>query len=121
VTAMLMSVGIAVAGSPVIALLTNVEAVRASAATFLPWAVAAPVVSVWCYLLDGIFIGATRTAEMRNAMIASLLAFLGAWWWLADAFGNHGLWLALLFYFIARAASLAWYLPSVRAAVVTTR
>ena len=83
------------------------------------WAVAAPIVSLWCYLLDGIFIGATATREMRNAMLVSLLLYLAAWW-LFQAMGNHGLWCALFIYFIARALSLAIYLPDVRAKAEAT-
>tara|TARA_R110002073_G_scaffold47089_15_gene128080 strand:+ start:6695 stop:8005 length:1311 start_codon:yes stop_codon:yes gene_type:complete len=98
-------------GADVVSLLTNVEPVRQATEVFLWWAIASPIVSVSCYLLDGIFIGATRTPEMRNAMIISLIAFLGLWWLAVPVFGNHGLWLALHGYFIARALSLSYYLP----------
>ncbi|MEX0942562.1 MAG: MATE family efflux transporter [Pseudomonadales bacterium] len=106
-----LSLVFALTGIPVINLLTNVIAVREAAVVFLPWAVAAPVVSIWCYLLDGIFIGATRSIEMRNAMIASLVLFLAAWY-LLSGLGNHGLWAALMVYFIARAVCLYWYFPA---------
>lgn len=104
-----------VGGPAVIDLLTNVPDVREASRDYLIWAVAAPVVSLWCYLLDGVFIGATCTREMRNAMIVSLLAFLAGWYLLQGPFGNHGLWMSLQLYFIARALSLTWYLPNVRA------
>jgi len=94
--------------------LTDVESVRNSARTYLPWVIAAPLLSFWCYLLDGIFIGATKTAEMRNAMVTSLALYLLAWWQLTPIFGNHGLWLSLMVYFVARAATLYYYLPRVR-------
>ncbi|HKI75096.1 MAG TPA: MATE family efflux transporter [Pseudomonadales bacterium] len=113
-TAAVISVGLYFAAIPVIAVLTNVDAVRNTAAIYLPWAVAAPIVSVWCYLLDGIFIGATRTVEMRNAMIVSLAVYLAAWYPLQAHFGNHGLWSAFIIYFVARALSLLVYLPRVR-------
>jgi MATE family multidrug resistance protein len=100
-------------GPWVIDILTNVPEVRETARTFLIWVVAAPLVSLWCYMLDGVFIGATCTREMRNAMVISLAVYLGAWWLLVE-FGNHGLWSALFIYFIARALSLAIYLPNVR-------
>jgi MATE family multidrug resistance protein len=112
-TALVLSGLFWLSGGWLIDLLTNVEAVREASRTFLWWAVLAPVISVWCYLLDGIFIGATRTPEMRNAMIGSLLAYLGLWWVAVPPFGNHGLWLALHGYFIARALSLAYYLPRI--------
>lgn len=107
-------------GGPfVIDLLTNVPEVREASRVYLVWAIAAPVVSLWCYLLDGVFIGATCTKEMRNAMIISLLAFLAGWYLLQGPFGNHGLWLSLQLYFIARALSLAWYLPNVRTQTIS--
>lgn len=99
-------------GSPVINLLTNVEEVREATRIYFWWVVVAPPISVACYLLDGAFIGATRTREMRNAMIVSLAVYLLTWWFAVGALGNHGLWLSLMVYFIARAATLAFYLPA---------
>lgn len=119
VTSTLLSLGFYVSATPVIALLTNVVEVRNVANEYLMWAVLAPVISVWCYLLDGIFIGATRTVEMRNAMIISLVAFLIAWYFLQSHYGNHGLWAALMIYFVARAASLYVYLPRLKQMTVT--
>lgn len=111
VTAILLSLLFWLGGEAVISLLTNIESVRDSTAVFIWWAIFAPIVSVWCYLLDGVFIGATKTPEMRNAMIASLIVFLGMWWLVTPQLGNHGLWLALYGYFIARTLSLGYYLP----------
>jgi multidrug resistance protein, MATE family len=82
--------------------MTGIEAVRASAMTYLPYLVATPVISVWAFLFDGVFIGATRTAEMRNGMAVSLLAFWLAAWLLIPLWGNHGLWLAFLLLMSAR-------------------
>jgi MATE family multidrug resistance protein len=110
-TAVLVSVCFVVVGGLAIDLLTNVTEVREMARIFLPWVVAAPVASVWCYLLDGIFIGATQTREMRNAMIISLLFYLLAWWLLVDLYANHGLWATLTLYFVSRAMTLSYYLP----------
>jgi multidrug resistance protein, MATE family len=86
-------------------LLTVDAAVRATARQYLPWAVAAPLAGVWCFQLDGIFIGATRTRDMRNAMLEALLIFLVAWALLAR-FGNHGLWAALYVHYAARTGTL---------------
>ena len=109
-----LGIGFAVAGPFVIDLLTNVDSVREASRLFLPWAIAAPVVSLWCYLLDGVFIGATCTAEMRNAMLLSLVVFLLAGYLAFPLLGNNGLWLSLHLYFAARAVSLCCYLPRVR-------
>jgi len=110
-TAAFVSICFFFIGTTAIEILTNAEQVRQSAAIYLPWVIAAPVLSVWCYLLDGIFIGATRTPEMRNAMVVSLAVYLIAWWFLAGTYGNHGLWASLMLYFVSRAASLSFYLP----------
>ena len=114
VTALLTSIAFWLLGAPVIDLLTNVLEVREAARVFLIWAIAAPVISVACYLLDGIFIGATKTVEMRNAMVASLLIYLLVWSLAVPLYENHGLWLALHAYFIARAVTLLYYLPRIR-------
>ncbi len=100
-------------GPHVIDLLTNVEAVRTAARDYAYWAILAPIVSLWCYLLDGVFIGATKTREMRNAMLLSLGAYLLAWYFLVPLYGNHGLWLSLYLYFIVRAMSLLIYVPRI--------
>jgi multidrug resistance protein, MATE family len=83
---------------------------RAAARSFLPWAAAVPLLGVWAFQLDGIFIGATRTAQMRNAMLVSLAIFLVAWWLLAP-FGNTGLWAAFYVHYLARTGSLLYYYP----------
>lgn len=114
-TATILSIVFFLSGPIMIDLLTNVDEVRNTTRTYLLWAVAAPVISLWCYLLDGVFIGATNTREMRNAMVLSLLVYLGAWYFLAPVLLNHGLWLSLQLYFIARALTLWYYLPNVRA------
>lgn len=102
------------AGDLIINVITNIEEVRQVASTYLPWVIVTPLVSVACYLLDGIFIGSTRTQEMRNAMIASLAAFLIAWYFFHPWWGNHGLWLSLEIYFIARGVTLAFYFPKIK-------
>ena len=114
VTACALALTFHLGGPLMIDLLTNVEAVRSVAREYLLWAVAAPILSLWCYLLDGVFIGATCTREMRNAMIISLAIYLAAWYVLSPALANHGLWLSLHIYFIARALSLMVYLPTLR-------
>lgn len=105
-------------GQAIIALFTDIEAVRASAEAYLPWLIVAPLISIWGYQLDGIFIGTTRTAEMRNAMLASLAIYLVACWLLIPAMGNHGLWLAFTILSVARALSLALFYPRIERALM---
>ena len=80
---------------------------RQLADRYLFWQVVLPLVGVWCYLLDGMFIGATRAAEMRNSMAVAAVGFaltLLTLPWL----GNHGLWLALTVFLALRGLSLAF-------------
>lgn len=109
--ALLASALLLVVGPRLIDLLTVDEATRAAARLYLPWAAVGPLAGVWAFQLDGIFIGATRTVDMRNAMLASLVIFLAAWW-LLRPLGNHGLWAALIVHYGARAATLYRYYPA---------
>ncbi|MEP6969504.1 MAG: MATE family efflux transporter [Betaproteobacteria bacterium] len=98
-------------GAQLIDLLTVDADVRAAARLYLPWAAGAPLLGVWAFQLDGIFIGATRTADMRNAMLLSTAVFLLAWWLLLP-WENHGLWAALYVNYVARTVTLLWYYPA---------
>jgi len=104
-TALALTLGFAALGPHFIDLLTTAEDVRTAARLYLLWAAALPILSVWCYQLDGIFIGATRTGDMRNAAILSLATFLISWGALLP-FGNHGLWASLSIFNFARALFL---------------
>src|SRR5690606_27343906 len=106
--AMVISAVLAMLGTAIIDLLTIDGQVRATARIYLPWAVTAPLLGVWAFQLDGIFIGSTRTIDMRNSMLVSLGIFLTAWWAL-QPLGNHGLWAAFHVHFIARVATLAYF------------
>jgi MATE family multidrug resistance protein len=77
-----------------------------AAQRFLPWAALSPIISVWGFLLDGVFIGATRTHDLMRAMALSLGVFLLASWALVGPFGNDGLWAALLIFMAARGLTL---------------
>lgn len=93
-------------GTNIVALLTSLPELRELANHYILWQVVLPVVGVWCYLLDGMFIGATRGAEMRNSMAVAAAGFaltLFTLPWL----GNHGLWLALAVFLALRGLSLA--------------
>jgi multidrug resistance protein, MATE family len=105
------------AGGYIIDRLTDQVAVRDAARTFLPWAALSPLISVWGFLLDGVFIGATRTHDLMRAMALSLAVFLVASWALAGPFGNHGLWLALLLFMAARGLTLSPLLAGISRAI----
>lgn len=92
----------AIAGPLLIAILTDLDAVRAAALTYLPWMVLSPLVSVWSFVYDGVYIGATRSREMRNVMLIATFGVFIPSWWLLQGLGNHGLWLAFTLFLAAR-------------------
>lgn len=97
---------------PLLWMFTNNEEVIALAKAVLFWTVMAPLVSSFCYILDGVFIGATETGPMRNTMlVATFLVFLPAYYFGTMLFSIHGLWLAMVLFMIARGAALGFYLP----------
>lgn len=91
--------------------MTDAPSVREAAWQLLPWAVLIPIAGVACFQLDGIFIGAAWTADMRNMMIVCLAIFLAAYTLLTPAFGNHGLWASLIVFYAAWAATLPMRYP----------
>ncbi len=114
--AALMALGFAALGPATIDLMTTAPDVREAARAYLPWVVAVPIVGLASWMLDGIFIGATRTRDMRNMTVVALAIYLACAWPLLSVFGNHGLWLALHVSWFARAATLAWRYPALERA-----
>ncbi|MDS9465987.1 MATE family efflux transporter [Paracoccus sp. MBLB3053] len=106
----------ATAGPAIIDLLTTAPEVRSVARAYLPWLIAAPVLGIAAWMLDGIFIGATRTREMRNAMLVSVALYVPVLVLLPQLFGNHGLWAALMVLSLLRGLTLWWLYPQVEAA-----
>lgn len=98
-------------GPSLIAVLTGLPEVRAAAGEYLPWAVVLPLVAVWGFQFDGIFLGATESRPLRNMMILCLAAFLALSALLLPAWGNHGLWAAFTVFMALRGASLAALYP----------
>ena len=93
-------------GTELIAVITTAGDVRAVAASYLPWAALTALSGVLAFQMDGIFIGATWSRDMRNMMLASFLVFAAALYLLAPAFGNDGLWAALHIFLLCRGLSL---------------
>ncbi|ETX27387.1 MATE family efflux transporter [Roseivivax isoporae] len=104
------------AGPWMIDLMADVPPVQEAARQYLPWVAAAPVLGLAAWMLDGIFIGATRTADMRNMMAVATAAYFAALLVLVPAFGMHGLWAAMLLSFVFRAATLAVRYPALERA-----
>ena len=100
-------------GDLIIGLMTDIATVKSTAQIYLPWVALLPVISVWSFLLDGIYVGATRAAEMRNTMIFSTFFIFLPVWYLLLPLHNHGLWLAFVLFISARALSMMVLLPRV--------
>ena len=112
----ILAIVFAVFGGALIDLMTTAPQVRIEARAFLPWMVAAPVFGLAAYMFDGIFIGATRTADMRNMMVVSAGVYALAVLALVPMMGHHGLWAALIISFVARAGTLAMRYPALERA-----
>lgn len=108
-------------GDQILGLFSNQHAILATAATYLPWMIVSPLVSVWSFQLDGIFIGVGHTRQMRNAMLVSTLGYLGLVWLLLPYLGNHGLFLALTLFMMLRAVTLWYYFPGIIRSISDTK
>ena len=93
-------------GVPIIELLVAEESARQIAIDWLPWVIVAPLVGIWSFLLDGIFIGATETKSMRNSMLISLTCFMVCATVLIPILGNQGIWISYFVLLIARTLTL---------------
>lgn len=94
-------------GVGMIDLLTDLPGVRDAARQYLPWLVGLPLIAVWCFMFDGIFIGATDTRSMRDTIVLTTL-IAGVLWYLTRGFGNHGLWFTYVSFMALRSGSLFW-------------
>ncbi len=92
----------AIGGGALIRLITDIEAVRVEALVYLPYAIAGPLIGAIAFAFDGVYVGATRTKEMRNGMVGAVVIFGLAAFLLIPPLGNHGLWLAYHSFMIVR-------------------
>jgi len=93
------------AGSHLIAMITSIEAVQQQASVYLPWLVVMPLASMWCFLFDGIFVGATKGKDMRNSMFVATCFFF-AIFFLFSGWQNHALWFAMTSFMAMRGVGL---------------
>lgn len=107
----------ALAGGAIIELMAKAEPVREAARIYMVYVLMVPVLGVAAFMLDGIFIGATRTRDMRNMMAVSFGVYCVAAVVLIPLFGNHGLWMSLLISFVARGVTLGLRYPALEASV----
>lgn len=113
--AALVSAAFLVSGSWVISMTSPTDDITALATTFLPYAAILPLIGVVAFQMDGIYIGATWSRQMRNLMLISLAIYFAAWSVLQPAFGNHGLWIALILFQSIRSIVFRWMLPRLAA------
>jgi MATE family, multidrug efflux pump len=103
-------------GESFVALLTTSPPVQATAATYLPWLIISPLLCVWAFLFDGIFIGTTHIVEMRNAMILSAVVWAVSLVGFFHLWGYHAVWLGMSIFMITRSILLALYYPRIERA-----
>ena len=113
----IMAISFLLFGSSLIDLMTTAENVRLEAKSYIIFITLVPILGVSAYMLDGIFIGATKTKDMRNMMFITLIFYVIAVLLLVPYFQNTGLWSALLISFIVRGATLAFRYPSLEKSI----
>ncbi len=97
----------ALGGDHLLGLLTDISAVVDTAKLYMPWLVLMPLVAVWCYWLDGVFIGAVKTNMMQHTTLLATVGVFLPIWYVTQPMGNHGLWLAYTLFMLARSLGLA--------------
>ena len=113
ITAVAMTLFYYIFGEMIINLLTNIETIRNISLNYLTWIIILPLLSIWSFQLDGIFIGATAGSSMRNGMIISVISYILAIFILIPLWGNHGLWAAYSIFMIMRAITLFYKYPEI--------
>ena len=108
VVAAAVSLALWLAGPALLDAMSTSVAVREAGRVYLPYAALVPIAGTLAYQMDGVFIGATWSADMRNMMLLSLAAYLAVWWLLAGFLGITGLWIALFVFLGMRGGTLLW-------------
>lgn len=99
-----------VAGPAIVRLLTSLPDVQAAAGEYLPWLVVLPMIAVWSFFYDGVYVGATLSREMRVVMSSAAFLVFVPVWYLTRSMGNHGLWLAFSIFMIVRGFAMhLWF------------
>jgi len=97
----------------VITLMSDIESIRNLSSSYAIWLIFMPLISSFCYQFDGIFIGASQTKELRNAMVFSVFSYLLMSLYLTKLMGNTGVWISLSLFMVLRALSLFYYLDKI--------
>ncbi|PCI85897.1 MAG: MATE family efflux transporter [Hyphomicrobiales bacterium] len=102
-------------GEQLVNFLSQDAEVRSAAMDYLFWPAIAIIIGAWCYTVDGVFLGATRGADMRNMMLISLAVYFISWFILVELFGNHGHWAAYAIMLFTRGITLHSRIPKLKA------
>ena len=113
ITALIISFFYIIFYKQIINIITDIELLRFISFKYFLWVIIIPPIASFCYQLDGIFIGASQTKEMRNAMIISVISFIIISIYLTKYFGNHGLWFSIMCFMILRSLTLKFYFNNI--------
>ena len=113
ITALIISLFYLIFFKDIINILTDVDILRFISYKHAIWIIIIPPIASFCYQLDGIFIGASQTKEMRNGMVVSVFFFIIISIYLTKYFGNHGLWLSLLLFTLLRSITLNYFFKNI--------
>tara|TARA_B100000886_G_scaffold332072_1_gene284332 strand:+ start:468 stop:1802 length:1335 start_codon:yes stop_codon:yes gene_type:complete len=113
ITGLIISFVYLIYAKEIINLITDIEFIRYLSYKYLLWVIVIPPIASFCYQLDGIFIGATQTKEMRNSMLISVTVYIILSLYLTQELHNYGIWFALLLFMIFRTATLHFYFPKI--------
>tara|TARA_B110001452_G_C15122268_1_gene391168 strand:- start:230 stop:721 length:492 start_codon:yes stop_codon:yes gene_type:complete len=108
-TALIISLLYLIFFKQIINIITDIEILRFLSYKHAIWIIIIPPIASFCYQLDGIFIGASQTQEMRNGMIISVASFIIISIYLTKYFGNHGLWFSLVLFTVLRSLTLRYF------------
>ena len=113
ITGVIISVFYIFFSSQIINLITNIDYLRFLSFKYILWVIFIPPIASFAYQLDGIFIGATQTSQIRNSMIISVLLYLFLSFFLTKQLHNYGIWFSLILFMILRASTLHFYFPKI--------
>ena len=112
-TALIISVLYLIFFKQLVNIITDIEILRFISYKHMFWIILIPPLASFCYQLDGIFIGASQTSEIRNAMVVSVLSFIGISIYLTRYLENHGIWFSLTLFMVLRALTLQFYFKKI--------
>jgi MATE family multidrug resistance protein len=113
ITGLIISILYLIIHEKIIFLMTDIYTIRILSLDYSIWLIIIPFISSFCFQFDGIFIGASQTKELKNAMIFSVFLYLIISSILVDYFSNTGIWISLCIFMILRALSLYYFLDRI--------